>query len=115
MVKILLFTTGPGSLMMRHLKISCYACLIGAYWTVRPVHKFQHGSVGEWSCICAEELRNNGNFTLFRDYNGGVDFANNSPNSTYRQVNLTVETYLECYQRCKDYNSETSSLATCQP
>ena len=85
----------------------CYAYLIDANWTEIEVSTFECGCMLIGHVFCAEELRNNGNFTLFRDYNGGVDSANNSPNITYRQVNLTVETYLECYQRCKDYNSET--------
>ena len=55
-------------------------------------------------------MRVNGNFTLFVDYNGGVDFANGSPNMTYRQVNLTVDNYLDCYQRCREYNRETLVL-----
>ena len=58
----------------------------------------------------AEEMRVNGNFTLYVDYNGGADYANRSPNMTYRQVNLTVDNYRECYQRCRDYNSEMLGL-----
>jgi hypothetical protein len=53
-----------------------------------------------------EEIAQNGNFQLFRDYTGGGDPLQ-APNVITR-LNTMADTYLECYQKCKDYNSEST-------